>query len=453
MRTTLLWFRRDLRLSDHPALHAALTAGDDVLPVFVLDPRLLATGGVRTQRLFSSLSALQDDTAGALVLRRGDPTEAIAGLAREVDAAEVHVTGETTPYGRHRDACVAIRLAADHRRLVATESPYAVDPGDVLTRTGTPYRVFTPFRQAWRDPGWPAPSGTPEELPWRRGVDGEPPPATHHGATGPAGEARALERWHRFLDEDVERYAEERDRPDLDSTSRMSVPLKYGEIHPRTMLADLARHPAAKGAGAQRYVTELCWREFYADLLWHRPRSVWHDLRDDLASMAYDSGAGVDRLVAAWREGRTGYPLVDAAMRQLLAEGWVHNRVRMVSASFLVKDLHVWWPVGARHFLDHLLDGDLASNSHGWQWVAGTGSDPSPYFRVFHPVIQARRFDPEGDYVRRWVPELRHLCGSDVHEPWKSEHGYNHGYPRPIVDHDRERRDAVDRYHRAREGR
>ncbi len=437
MTTTLLWFRRDLRLGDNPALHAALAAGDDVLPVFVLDPRLLATGGVRTQRLLASLSALRDATGGALAIRRGDPTEVIPGLAREVGAAEVHVTAETTTYGRGRDARVSARLAAEGRRLVATGSPYAVDPGDVLTRAGTPYQVFTPFSRAWRDHGWPAPSGMPEGLPWRR----------------PTGEVDALERWHRFLDEDVEGYAEGRDRPDLDATSRMSAPLKYGEIHPRTMLADLARHPAATSAGAQRFVTELCWREFYADLLWHRPGSAWHDLRDDLASMPYDSGAGVDRLVAAWREGRTGYPLVDAGMRQLLDEGWMHNRVRMVTASFLVKDLHVWWPVGARHFLDHLIDGDLASNSHGWQWVAGTGSDASPYFRVFHPVTQARRFDPEGDYVRRWVPELRHLPGSAAHEPWKSEHGYDHGYAQPIVDHDRERREAVDRYHRARAGR
>ena len=436
MRPTLLWFRRDLRLGDHPALHAALAAGGDVLPVFVLDPALLASGGVRTQRLVSSVSALRAATGGALAIRHGDPAEVITRLARETGAAEVHVTGETTPYGRRRDARVASRLAADGRRMVATGTPYAIDPGSVLTGSGTPYQVFTPFSRTWRDHGWPAPTEVPEELSWRRS----------------AGEIEALERWHRFLDKNLEGYADARDRPDLDSTSRMSVHLKYGEIHPRTMLADLARHPAATSAGAVRYVTELCWREFYADLLWHRPRSAWQDLRVDLASMAYDAGAGVDRLVAAWREGRTGYPLVDAGMRQLLAEGWMHNRVRMVTASFLIKDLHVWWPVGARHFLDHLHDGDLASNSHGWQWVAGTGSDPSPYFRVFHPVTQAERFDPEGDYVRRWVPELRHLQGSSVHEPWRSDHGYDHGYPQPIVDHSQERREAVDRYRQARAG-
>lgn len=431
MRTVLLWFRRDLRLGDHPALHAALAAGDDVLPVYVLDPRLLATGGVRTERLLGSLSELADATRGALVVRHGDPAEAITRLAAEVGAEEVHVTAETTPYGRRRDAAVAERLAADGRRLVATGSPYAVTPGEILTRAGTPYQVFTPYSRVWREHGWSAPAGLPEGLPWRR----------------PAAEVEALERWHRFLDEDLEGYAEGRDRPDLDSTSRMSVHLKYGEIHPRTMLADLARRT---GAGAQRFLNELCWRDFYADLLWHRPGSAWLDLRDDLASMAYDSGPDVDRLVDAWRAGRTGYPLVDAGMRQLLAEGWMHNRVRMVAASFLVKDLHVWWPVGARHFLDHLLDGDLASNNHGWQWVAGTGSDAAPYFRVFHPVTQAKRFDPGGDYVRRWVPELRHLAGSSAHEPWKSDHGHDHGYPRPIVDHDEERRDALDRYQQAR---
>ena len=263
------------------------------------------------------------------------------------------------------------------------------------------------------------------------------------------GEDAARERWQAFLEEGLERYGEDRDRPDVDGTSRLSVHLKHGEIHPRTLLADLI-DARAGGEGARAFVTELAWREFYADVLWHRPDSAWGDLRDRLAGIRYDTGSDIEELVDAWRQGRTGYPFVDAGMRQLLETGWMHNRVRMVTASFLVKDLHVWWPVGARHFLDHLVDGDLASNNHGWQWVAGTGTDAAPYFRVFNPVTQGRRFDPDGGYVRRWVPELAHLPGAAAHEPWRHGEGYAGGYPEPIVDHDAERKDALERYGRAR---
>jgi deoxyribodipyrimidine photo-lyase len=253
-----------------------------------------------------------------------------------------------------------------------------------------------------------------------------------------AGEQAAGRRWQEFLDADLDDYHETRDAPGADRTSRLSAYLKVGAIHPRQLLADLAGHD---GDGAARFVTELAWREFYADVLWHRPDSAWRDLRS-LAIPYDDPGAALD----AWRAGCTGFPLVDAGMRQLLHEGWMHNRVRMVTASFLVKDLHVWWPIGARHFLDHLVDGDVASNSHGWQWVAGTGTDAAPYFRVFNPVGQGKKFDPDGDYVRRWVPELRHLPGAAAHEPWRHENGYSQGYPLRIVDHDAERRVALDRY-------
>ncbi len=275
-------------------------------------------------------------------------------------------------------------------------------------------------------------------------------PAGDSGAAAEAGEEAAHRRWEAFLDGGLTAYATERDRPDLDTTSRLSAALKYGEIHPRTLLADVAAHPDGRTKAATTWVTELIWREFYADVLWHQPDSAWHDLRPELARLSYDEGADTDRLVDAWREGRTGYPVVDAGMRQLLAEGFMHNRLRMITASFLTKDLHVWWPVGARHFLDHLVDGDLASNNHGWQWVAGTGTDASPYFRVFNPVTQGRKFDPDGDYVRRWVPELRHVEGSAVHEPWKRENGYANDYAQRIVDHDAERKETLGRYESAR---
>ena len=211
-------------------------------------------------------------------------------------------------------------------------------------------------------------------------------------------------------------------------------------MHPRTLLADLDGRTDPASA---RFVTELAWREFYADVLHHNPGTLTHDLRPELSALDYDEP---DDRLDAWKEGRTGFPIVDAGMRQLLAEGWIHNRVRMITASFLTKDLHLWWPIGASHFLEHLIDGDLASNAHGWQWTAGTGTDASPYFRVFNPITQGERFDPHGDYVRRWIPELAHIPGAVVHQPWTHPLGHTQGYPAPIVDHAHERLVALDRY-------
>lgn len=457
MTTSIMWFRRDLRLSDHPALLAAQASADHVLPLFVVDPALSAPATPRANRLFASVQALAKATDGALVVRTGDPRRLVPELAKEVGASEVHVTRETTPYGRRRDERVASALARAGRSLVATGTPYAVGPGTLLSSAGTPYQVFTPWERAWSHHGFPAPATRPDPIPWHRGVPGEAAadsrsPESPDGAGWQAGEEAALGLWADFLRGRLGGYADHRDRPDLDQTSRLSVPLKYGEIHPRTILSGIAASPHARSEGAARFITELGWREFYADVLWHRPQSAWRDLREDLSGMQYDSGPATDALVDAWREGRTGFPLVDAGMRQLLHDGWMHNRVRMVTASFLSKDLHVWWPVGARHFLDHLLDGDIASNNHGWQWVAATGTDSAPYFRIFNPVAQGLRYDPDGEYVRRWVPELRHLPGPAVHEPWRHPLGHSHGYAGRILDHAEARAEALDRYQRARRG-
>jgi deoxyribodipyrimidine photo-lyase len=249
------------------------------------------------------------------------------------------------------------------------------------------------------------------------------------------GELAARAAWRRFLADPVgglDRYDQDRDRPDLDHTSRISVHLKWGTIHPRTLLADLApRHEV--------YRKELAWREFYADVLHHRPDSAREYYRPELKGLSYVSGAPARTRLEAWQAGQTGYPIVDAGMRQLLGEGWMHNRVRMIVASFLVKDLHLEWTAGARHFMSHLVDGDLASNNHGWQWVAGSGTDAAPYFRIFNPTLQGKKFDPHGDYVRRWVPELAHLSAKVIHEPWADPNGAPADYPAPIVDHAAER--------------
>ncbi|MGA8045085.1 MAG: deoxyribodipyrimidine photo-lyase [Dermatophilaceae bacterium] len=459
MTTSVVWLRRDLRLADNPALLAAAEevrgsdgTRDGVCVAVVLDETLLGGSERRAGRYLASLRALDAELDGALTVLRGRPEKALPRLAVGLGADTVHISRETTPYGRRRDERVAAALDDVGVRLRASGTPYAVGPGTILTGSDTPYKVFTPFSKAWRDHGWARPADRPDARWLRADASTDLPEPTDGGPEEGAGESVAYEKWSRFLAEDLEGYAEERNRPDLDTTSRMSVHLKYGEIHPRTMLADLVDHDLWGSEDVDRFVTELCWREFYADVLWHRPDSAWGDWSDALSGMQYadpeDPEVAAD--IDAWREGRTGFPIVDAGMRQLLAEGWMHNRVRMITASFLVKDLHVWWPEGARHFLRHLQDGDIASNNHGWQWVAGTGTDASPYFRVFNPITQGQRFDPDGEYVRRWVPELAHVQGKAAHEPWKADDGYAEGYPERIVDHAQERERALERYEKAR---
>jgi deoxyribodipyrimidine photo-lyase len=447
--TALLWFRRDLRLADQPALLAAADAAGPagtVVPVFVFDDRLYGpSGNPRRRFLLDCLAALDGSMDGALVRRHGDPTQVLPQLARELGATSVHVTADAGPYGRRRDR--AVERALGEVPFLRTGSPYAVAPGRVTKRDGTPFSVFTPYSRAWRQLGWHSPAVRPDVVPWQAGVrsDESPPPPDLDGVTlPPAGEAAAINAWHRFRDERLLGYDQGRDSPAGNGTSRLSAYLKYGCIHPRTLLADLAGE--AGNESVRRYTDELAWRDFYADVLWHRPDSAREYLKPELQSMGYDSGADAEELVRAWETGRTGFPIVDAGMRQLLGEAYVHNRVRMIVASFLVKDLHQEWTRGARYFMQHLVDGDLASNNHGWQWVAGTGTDASPYYRVFNPITQGKKFDPDGSYVKRWVPELRDLDPAHVHEPWTAPGGVPAGYPQPIVDHAHERQVSLDRY-------
>jgi deoxyribodipyrimidine photo-lyase len=446
--TSVLWLRRDLRLHDHPALHEAAKDGQ-VLALFVLDPHLLKRAGrarvAFLYRTLRDLDAALREHDGALVVRRGDPRSVLPELVREVGASSVHVTADFAPYGSRRDA--AVDHALGDVPLVRTGSPYAVSPGRLTTQDGSAFRVYTPFYRAWRSRGWPAPArsiaGRVDWLAGPGGIDIPEDPRLPAGLRLPAaGENAARRAWRAYRNSGLGSYGEQRDRPDLDRTSHMSVYLKWGSIHPRTMLADL-------GPGDERFRKELAWREFYASLLHAWPETAREYFRTELAGMEY-APAPSDNF-DAWRAGRTGYPIVDAGMRQLRGEGWLHNRVRMIVASFLVKDLHIEWQHGARHFMRHLVDADLASNQHNWQWTAGTGSDPAPFFRVFNPVTQARKFDPDGDYVRRWVPELRDVAGPAVHEPWRLADPPR-GYPAPIIDHAVERQVALARYAAAKGG-
>jgi deoxyribodipyrimidine photo-lyase len=441
----ILWFRRDLRLRDHPALDAAAQRGP-VTALFVLDDVLLSDdAGPRTAYLFRTLRALDEDLArhgGRLTVRHGRPEQVLPELVREAGAGSVHISADFAPYGRGRDQRVEHALAGAGAGvpLVRTGSPYAVSPGQVLKSDGTPFKVFTPFYRAWSSRGWHSPAATdPARIEWHP-VDGlsvPDDPATDVDLPD-AGEAAALAQWSAFRTDHLARYPDERNRPDLDSTSHLSKHLKLGTIHPRTMLADLGRDGEA-------YRRQLCWRDFYASVLYHWPHSAHDYFAPALKTIAYDTGPAADERFAAWQQGRTGFPIVDAGMRQMLALGWMHNRLRLIVASFLVKDLHLEWTLGAKYFMDRLIDGDLANNQHGWQWTAGTGTDPAPYYRVFNPTLQGKKFDPDGAYVRRWVPELRHLPAPQIHEPWTLPEPPA-GYPARIVDHDVERRVALERY-------
>jgi deoxyribodipyrimidine photo-lyase len=440
--TSVLWFRRDLRLKDHPALHEAANSGP-VVTLFVLDPALLGpAGAARLAFLHRTLRVLDGQLrqhGGRLVVRRGNPVDVVPAVAAEARAGSVHVSADFGPYGGARDDRVEAALGGIG--LVRTGSPYAVSPGRIVKADGEPYTVYSPFYRAWTKHGWRAPAADiSDRVDWDMAISGtdvpDAPPLPDGLTLPDPGEDAGLTAWRAYRASRLAAYPDERSRPDLDSTSHMSVYLKWGCVHPRTLLADL-------GPGDETFRRELAWREFYADVLHHRPGSAREYYLPRFKAMGWsdpDSAA-----FQAWRDGRTGYPIVDAGMRQLVAQGWMHNRVRMIVASFLVKDLHIEWQQGARHFMRHLVDGDLASNQHGWQWTAGTGTDPAPYYRVFNPTTQARTFDPEGDYVRRWVPELRSVAGGAVHTPWELDPAPP-DYPDRILDHLEERKVALARY-------
>src|SRR5918992_1466717 len=432
----VVWFRRDLRVADHPALLAALDAADQVVPVFVADRPLLdgpASGPNRRAFLHGALQALARDLeslGGRLLLREGDPVTVIPALAREAAADAVWCSREYPPYARRRDTAVARALHADGRALRPMPGVYLSDFDELRTAGGDPFRVYSPFARAARAAGWDDPLPAPRRVPVPEGQGPGGLWATGPGSfrldgaveITPPDPAAALERLRWFVDQRVDRYARSRNYPATDGTSRLSPYLRFGLVSPRQVAAAVGRegrsaeHPRRAG-DRETFVNELLWRDFYGYVLYHRPESAWEHMRPEFAHFGFeDDPEGL----AAWREGRTGYPLVDAGMRQLTGQGWVHNRARMVVASFLTKHLPVDWRGGARLFLPHLMEGGLPANNGGWQWVAGTGTDAAPYYRIFNPVTQAERFDPDGDYIRRWVPELAKLRPPAIFAPWKA---------------------------------
>lgn len=463
-RRAIAWFRRDLRLTDNRMLEVATRSAERVWPVFVADPALLEThGGApgRTAWFAANLRALdgrlRDEGSGLTVLD-GRPEDVLPAFAANVGAELAYAAADEDPVATARDERVAealdLRLVDDQR---------IVPPSELRTGAGSAYTIYTPFRRALDV----RIDGAADALTARADADRSrlaPPPDRTAGAHAfgerspphelpPAGEDAATNRLRGFLRADVLRYRDVRDRPDLDSTSHLSPYLRVGAISVRACwraalnAAERARersdHRLERSASTWR--GELAWREFFAHVLAAHPRLATESYRRELDDVEWTMGAAVDDAVDAWRNGRTGFPFVDAGMRQLAATGWMHNRARLVTASFLVKDAGVDWRRGESVFLEHLLDADTQQNNGNWQWVAGVGTDAAPYFRVFNPTLQAKKFDPDGAYVRRWVPELAHLPDDMIHEPWRSV-DRPQDYPPPMLDHAEARQRTLARY-------
>ena len=454
----ILAFGLDLRLADHPALHAAGASGAPVIPVFVLDdaaPGRWRPGGASRWWLHGSLAALDKSLrklGSRLILRRGETIRELARLADETGALTVHVTRRYEPWAAALESRMNHELPAQGITVHRFGGSLLFEPEAVRTKTGAPYKVFTPF---WRAAQAGAPPRTPKPAPrtlpapasWPKSdlLDGlDLRPASPDWAAGlrqawEPGEASALYALDRLLAGPIAAYPSDRDRPDRPGTSRLSPHLHFGEISPATIWHRLHRHGADE-AGPAKFLTEIGWREFSYHLLSQFPELPENPFRPDFARFPWRDDATA---LTAWQRGMTGYPLVDAGMRQLRATGWMHNRVRMVTASFLVKHLRISWQHGAAWFWDNLVDADLAANSASWQWVAGCGADAAPYFRIFNPVKQGESFDPDGAYVRHWAPELARLPATSIHAPWlgsalelaAAEVRLGRDYPLPIVDH------------------
>jgi deoxyribodipyrimidine photo-lyase len=461
MTTAIWWIRRDLRLVDNQAVNSALESADYILPLFILDERLLSSpyvGEKRLSFLFAGLHNLDQNLrrkGGCLILRQGDPLEVLRELTNEHNVGGIYAEPDYSPYALHRDESLSSQLPINW-----IGSPVMHPPGTVLKKSGDPFVVYTPFRNAWKS--LPTPSlglrfVAPEHIPTPESVDSlriPEPTEAHILNIFPAGEDEAFKRLNAFttsLEQDnrsneeahIYEYSSARNRPDLDSTSRLSPYLRFGMISVRQAFAaaylSLQRANSDKARkAAETWLNELIWREFYIHILYHFPEVRKANFRMKEIEWENDS-----EKFEAWCAGETGYPIVDAAMRQLKSIGWMHNRTRMIVASFLTKDLLIDWRWGEKWFMQHLIDGDPAANNGGWQWTAGTGTDAAPYFRIFNPISQSRRHDPYGDFIRKWVPELRNIADDFVHEPWQMpdelqrQNGILIGkdYPAPIVDH------------------
>lgn len=471
-KTALWWIRRDLRLHDNQALQEALSQAGRIVPLFIIDPALVQserTAESRLAFLWGGLEALREELkarGGDLLIRKGDPLEVLQAVSREMNAGMIFAEEDFTPYARSRDERIQQELD-----LRLTPGLTIAHPETIEKNAGGPYQVYSYYMRKWKKnllPDVPEKgSPLPDRIRVPKIAGGEPLPAYKtvlDELTFSPGEKAAKQRLKAFLRGDpppIYRYGERRDRPDLEGTSGLSPYFHFGMISTRRAVA--AARDAIRDAPDQKsresaatWLEELIWREFYLAILYHFPHVLEGNFREKMDHIPWrNNQAEFQR----WKEGQTGYPLVDAAMRQLKSRQWMHNRARMIVASFLVKDLLIDWRWGETWFLQNLLDGDLAANNGGWQWVAGTGTDAAPYFRIFNPVSQSRKYDPRGDYIRQFVPELRNVPDEYLHAPWEmppavqKEVGCVIGkaYPAPIVDHQEARERTLQAYQQSRD--
>ena len=452
MTLALHWFRRDLRLTDNTSLNAALAQSEQVVPVYILSTWKNShgwTGAPRQEFLCGCLESLARDLqskGGRLIVRQGQADAALEELLRETGATSLHFNRDPDPFGWEMEK----RVEAMARRLgvkVHAHADAAIHEREVLlSGAGTPFRIFTPYSKAWLKLPKPGPGrsvsriATPANIPSL-----DLPTLAHWGLQSDAsilkpGEAAARDRFSRFLDGPIFSYQEKRDLPSQAATSRISQDLRHGLLSIREIYTRCEQAAAGASMEGRRnlqvYVSELIWREFYFQVLWHWPEVLEHEFQPKFRNLAWsEPGTAFE----AWCAGQTGFPIVDAGMRELLATGFMHNRVRMITAMFLVKDLHVSWKHGERWFMQRLVDGEIASNNGGWQWSAGTGTDAAPYFRIQNPWSQTLRFDPEGTYIKQWIPELRDVPGKKLAQPPTPGLRFVKSYPLPLVDHAVER--------------
>ncbi|MFC5890994.1 cryptochrome/photolyase family protein [Kitasatospora aburaviensis] len=423
MTVSIALFTQDLRLHDNPVLHAAHTSADQVVPLFVSDPAVEAAGFAAPNRqafladCLADLDASLRGIGSRLTVRRGDAAEQTAGLAAETGATTVHVAAGVTGFAHRRE--VRLRKALGDRLHVHDASVTVVPPGRITPVGRDHYAVFTPYHRAWQEAPRRTVLAAPRALRTPGGLGSDPLLVSGTTSPGlpPGGESAGRARWRTW---DIDAYADVHDDLAADDTSRLSPYLHFGCLSPTELVAHARRHD---GEGARAFVRQLAWRDFHHQVLAARPDAARRDYRDHDDHRHHD-----EEEAEAWRQGRTGYPIIDAGMRQLAHEGWMPNRARLITASFLAKSLYQDWRIGAAHFLSLLVDGDVANNQLNWQWVAGTGTDTRPN-RMLNPLRQADRYDPDGAYVRRWIPELAHLPGPAVHRPGL----FANGYPAPII--------------------
>lgn len=461
-QTAIHWFRRDLRITDNTSLHHAVRRSREVVPVYLLSDwkkKHNWTGPGRQRFLCGCLESLSenlDAIGGRLVIRQGDAVAELEKLIKETRAEAVFFNRDPDPFGRETEKRIAELCRQFGIDCHSFKDAVLHEPGEVLTTTGDPYRVYTPYANRWFEQSKPALVPRPTEIRTPESLSSLPPPALETWKLKmpkeldlpPAGEKAARDRLRKALRGPVLEYADKRDLPAEDATTHLGPDLRFGALSIREVFHK-ARHAAdSAGTAEQResahtFLKQLAWREFFMAILGHFPNVLDEEFAPKWRGLPWDKPSRQKKF-DRWKQGRTGFPLVDAGMRQLLATGYMHNRVRMITAMFLTKDLHLDWRLGEAHFMRHLIDGEIANNNGGWQWSAGTGADAAPYFRIQNPWTQTEKYDPEGEYIRRWVPELAGADPKLFRKPPPDSKPIADGYPLPIVDHQEEREKTLE---------